>query len=82
MGKIGVVCGYLIIDLLKMGLDGADLLDDGDSAGVGGGGEGKGSAAVSCSICLEVVSDNGDRSWAKLQCGHQFHLGKRVSYFG
>ncbi|KAK4750937.1 hypothetical protein SAY87_004419 [Trapa incisa] len=29
---------------------------------------------VPCSICLEAVTDNGDRSWAKLQCGHQFHL--------
>ncbi|PKI74025.1 hypothetical protein CRG98_005503 [Punica granatum] len=33
-----------------------------------------GGKCVSCSICLEVVADNGDRSWAKLQCGHQFHL--------
>jgi hypothetical protein len=31
--------------------------------------------SVSCSICLEVVTDNGDRSFAKLLCGHQFHLG-------
>ncbi|KAK4424609.1 E3 ubiquitin-protein ligase RFI2 [Sesamum alatum] len=54
-----------------MGLGDADLLDDGD----GGGGKGaEAAAAVSCSICLEVVTDNGDRSWAKLQCGHQFHL--------
>ncbi|KAL4340142.1 hypothetical protein GQ457_08G021580 [Hibiscus cannabinus] len=29
---------------------------------------------VSCSICLDLVSDPGSRSWAKLQCGHQFHL--------
>ncbi|XP_077240696.1 E3 ubiquitin-protein ligase RFI2-like [Tasmannia lanceolata] len=29
---------------------------------------------VSCSICLETVTDNGDRSTAKLQCGHEFHL--------
>ncbi|XXG54097.1 hypothetical protein AAC387_Pa03g2063 [Persea americana] len=29
---------------------------------------------VSCSICLEVVRDKGDRSTAKLQCGHEFHL--------
>lgn len=29
---------------------------------------------VSCSICLELVKDNGERSTAKLQCGHQFHL--------
>ncbi|KAK4748817.1 hypothetical protein SAY87_015403 [Trapa incisa] len=33
-----------------------------------------GDKCASCSICLEVVSDNGDRSWAKLPCGHQFHL--------
>ncbi|XP_047962718.1 E3 ubiquitin-protein ligase IPI1-like [Salvia hispanica] len=45
----------------------ADLLDDGDSGVYK-------AAAVSCSICLEAVTDNGDRSWAKLQCGHQFHL--------
>lgn len=32
--------------------------------------------SVSCSICLDVVTDNGDRAWAKLQCGHEFHLGK------
>ncbi|KAG8390980.1 hypothetical protein BUALT_Bualt01G0140200 [Buddleja alternifolia] len=49
-----------------MGLGGAaDLLD---------GGGGKASLSVWCSICLDVVMDNGDRSWAKLQCGHQFHL--------
>ena len=54
-----------------MGLDDAGLPDDGD-------GEGKAFAAssVSCSICLEIVTDNGDRAWAKLQCGHQFHLGE------
>ncbi|CAK9148670.1 unnamed protein product [Ilex paraguariensis] len=52
-----------------MGLDGADLLDDGD------GGGGKAASSVSCSICLDVVTDNGNRSWAKLQCGHLFHLG-------
>ncbi|KAL2511806.1 RING/U-box superfamily protein [Abeliophyllum distichum] len=52
-----------------MGLGDADLLDDGDR----GGGKAA-SAVISCSICLEVVTDNGARSWAKLQCGHQFHL--------
>ncbi|PIN15637.1 hypothetical protein CDL12_11715 [Handroanthus impetiginosus] len=50
-----------------MGLGDAELLDDGDGGGCK-------AAAVSCSICLEVVTDNGERSWAKLQCGHQFHL--------
>ncbi|KAG6437472.1 hypothetical protein SASPL_102389 [Salvia splendens] len=50
-----------------MGSGDADLLDDGDRGGCK-------AAAVSCSICLDVVTDNGDRSWAKLQCGHQFHL--------
>ncbi|KAA8536830.1 hypothetical protein F0562_029308 [Nyssa sinensis] len=49
-----------------MGLDDADLLDDGD-----GGGK---ASLVSCSICLEAVTESGDRSWAKLQCGHEFHL--------
>ncbi|XP_039056601.1 E3 ubiquitin-protein ligase RFI2-like isoform X2 [Hibiscus syriacus] len=32
------------------------------------------SSEVSCSICLDLVSDTGGRSWAKLHCGHQFHL--------
>ncbi|XVF21968.1 hypothetical protein REPUB_Repub12eG0134200 [Reevesia pubescens] len=32
------------------------------------------SSEVSCSICLDLVSDNGGRSRAKLQCGHEFHL--------
>ncbi|KAJ0110985.1 hypothetical protein Patl1_01007 [Pistacia atlantica] len=32
------------------------------------------SSLVSCSICLDSVSDNGTRSTAKLHCGHQFHL--------
>ncbi|KAG8472229.1 hypothetical protein CXB51_034474 [Gossypium anomalum] len=35
---------------------------------------GKSFDSVSCSICLEMVTDNGDQSWAKLQCGLQFHL--------
>ncbi|KAK7284383.1 hypothetical protein RJT34_19128 [Clitoria ternatea] len=30
--------------------------------------------SVPCSICLEPVSDDADRSWAKLHCGHRFHL--------
>eukprot|EP00249_Psilotum_nudum_P016740 c25969_g1_i1 orf=546-1595(+) len=28
----------------------------------------------SCSVCLEPVSDGGERSMAKLKCGHHFHL--------
>ncbi|KAL2950335.1 hypothetical protein AAZX31_20G222600 [Glycine max] len=44
------------------------VVDDGDAGG------GKSFGSVSCSICLEVVADNGVRSWSKLQCGHQFHL--------
>ncbi|KAJ0080929.1 hypothetical protein Patl1_11987 [Pistacia atlantica] len=35
---------------------------------------GKGFGSLSCSICLDLITDNGDRSWAKLQCGHQFHF--------
>ena len=55
-----------------MGLEDGDAMvdDDGGKAVVG---------SVSCSICLDVVSDSGDRSWAKLQCGHQFHLGQLVN---
>ncbi|KAJ4892952.1 RING/U-box superfamily protein [Raphanus sativus] len=45
---------------------------DGDPRGDEGGGDGFGS--VSCSICLETVVKEGDRAWANLQCGHQFHL--------
>ncbi|CAK8544621.1 unnamed protein product [Lathyrus sativus] len=47
-----------------------DLANDGDDGGDGR----KSFDSVSCSICLEIVSDHGDRSSAKLQCGHQFHL--------
>lgn len=34
----------------------------------------KGVVSPSCSICLEFVFDLGERSVAKLQCGHEFHL--------
>ena len=35
------------------------------------------SSGVSCSICLDLVLNiTGGRSRAKLQCGHEFHLGK------
>lgn len=33
-------------------------------------------AAVSCSICLDaVLAGAGERSTARLHCGHEFHLG-------
>ena len=33
-------------------------------------------AAVSCSICLDaVLAASGERSTARLHCGHEFHLG-------
>ncbi|XP_075657506.1 E3 ubiquitin-protein ligase RFI2 [Castanea sativa] len=62
---------------MGLGNDDVSLVDDegGTDSSVGGNGGKKGfGGSVSCSICLEVVADNGDRSWAKLQCGHQFHL--------
>ncbi|ONK61605.1 uncharacterized protein A4U43_C08F31700 [Asparagus officinalis] len=31
-------------------------------------------SAVACSICLEIVAGGGDRSTARLRCGHEFHL--------
>ncbi|PON34483.1 43kDa postsynaptic protein [Parasponia andersonii] len=61
---------------MGLGSDDDVVVDDGDG-GCGGGGGGGGKScggSISCSICLDVVADNGDRSWAKLQCGHQFHL--------
>ena len=34
---------------------------------------------VSCSICLDrVVVGGEERSTARLQCGHEFHLGERL----
>ncbi|XP_077219149.1 E3 ubiquitin-protein ligase RFI2-like [Tasmannia lanceolata] len=53
-----------------MGLGDTDLSED----RIGGGGLSFAASLVSCSICLEAVKDNGDRSIAKLQCGHEFHL--------
>ncbi|RWR94652.1 zinc finger protein [Cinnamomum micranthum f. kanehirae] len=54
-----------------MGLGETDLLED---DGRGDAGMSFAVAAISCSICLEAVKDKGDRSTAKLQCGHEFHL--------
>lgn len=72
---------------MGLGSNGGDdvVVDDGDGGGDGGdcGNGEKSFCSVSCSICLETVADNGDRSWAKLQCGHQFHLGKsKLARFG
>lgn len=59
-----------------MGLGDPDLLDDGGGGMVGAASSGGASANVFCSICLESVMNDGDRSTARLQCGHQFHLGR------
>ncbi|CAN1161488.1 E3 ubiquitin-protein ligase RFI2 [Linum perenne] len=66
-----------------MGLENSEndlIVDDGDGVtpvvdgeGVEGDG-GSGNGSISCSICLEAVTDAGERSWCKLQCGHLFHL--------
>lgn len=61
---------------LFMGLVVPDLLDDGGGGMVGPAISGGASANVFCSICLESVISDGDRSTARLQCGHQFHLGR------
>lgn len=53
-------------------MDGGGADDDGD---VDGGLQLPAPSAISCSICLDVVSDNAARSRAKLHCGHEFHLG-------
>lgn len=57
-----------------MGLEESDAIGDTDRGGGGKEGKSMSSSKVSCSICLELIKDNGDRSWAKLQCGHEFHL--------
>lgn len=31
-------------------------------------------SCISCSICLDLVTNGGERSSAKLKCGHEFHL--------
>ncbi|KAM1764826.1 hypothetical protein ACFX11_004035 [Malus domestica] len=51
------------------------VVEESDGVGSGGGCGGKSyGGSVFCSICLEIVADNGDGSWAKLQCGHESHL--------
>ena len=32
----------------------------------------------SYSICLDLVIENGEKSRAKLQCAHEFHLGNLI----
>ncbi|KAG7022322.1 E3 ubiquitin-protein ligase RFI2 [Cucurbita argyrosperma subsp. argyrosperma] len=60
---------------MGLGNDDEAVAEDGDYGDGGcGAGCGKSFGSVPCSICLDVVDDSGDRSWAKLQCGHQFHL--------
>lgn len=52
------------------------FMEFGDLNRVGdGNGCGNTFPVVSCTICLDIITDNGDRSSVKLQCGHQFHLG-------
>ncbi|WJX85380.1 hypothetical protein P8452_67840 [Trifolium repens] len=60
-----------------MDLNNVVVVDDDDDGGGGGGGDhtrNNSFDSVPCSICLEIVSDHALRSFAKLQCGHQFHL--------
>ncbi|GMY21750.1 E3 ubiquitin-protein ligase RFI2 [Fagus crenata] len=59
---------------MGLGNDDVSVVDDEGVEGCGNGSKKGYGSSVSCSICLDVVTDNGDRSWAKLQCGHQFHL--------
>ncbi|KAG2245680.1 hypothetical protein Bca4012_091399 [Brassica carinata] len=47
----------------------ADDSSDGDSID-----EVNAFGSVLCSICIETVTKEGDRAWAKLHCGHEFHL--------
>jgi hypothetical protein len=61
---------------MGLGNDDVSVVDDEGGEGCGNGSKKGYGSSVSCSICLDVVTDNGDRSWAKLQCGHQFHLGE------
>ena len=71
--------GFDLGGSMGLGSDEEVAVEESDSVGGGEGGGCGGKSyggSVSCSICLEVVADNGDRSWAKLQCGHQFHLGE------
>lgn len=46
----------------------ADVVDNSSSPALGC------SSSVPCSICFDLVIDAGERSTAKLHCGHKFHL--------
>ncbi|XP_024966871.1 E3 ubiquitin-protein ligase RFI2 [Cynara cardunculus var. scolymus] len=46
----------------------ADVVDNLSSPALGC------SSSVPCSICFDLVIDDGERSTAKLHCGHKFHL--------
>ena len=84
-GGLILIFKFITVLIMGLGSNGGDdvVVDDGDGDGGDCGNGGKSFCSVSCSICLETVTDNGDRSWAKLQCGHQFHLGKsKLSRFG
>lgn len=39
-----------------------------------------GSSNAPCSICLDPLTNNGERSIAILLCGHEFHLGNNFSF--
>ncbi|XP_010550990.1 PREDICTED: uncharacterized protein LOC104821725 isoform X2 [Tarenaya hassleriana] len=65
LGNNAKKCTFGDNDLADDGVGGADCDSrDGDD----------GFDSVACSICLETVANHVDRSWAKLQCGHEFHL--------
>lgn len=59
----------------EMGVGGSDPPDDDPAADPAAA-----SPAAFCSICLDPVKHgNGDRSTARLQCSHEFHLGQSLN---
>lgn len=63
----------------RFGGGGHDMMGSGEAdpgSEIGSGEEVPLASLVPCSICLEPVKDGGERSTAKLQCGHRFHLGQ------
>ncbi|XP_017254653.1 E3 ubiquitin-protein ligase IPI1 isoform X1 [Daucus carota subsp. sativus] len=65
--KMRVTSNSLTIKVLFMEFGDLDRVGNGS-------GRGNTFPVVSCTICLDIITDNGDRSSVKLQCGHQFHL--------